>query len=92
MLKEKQALALLRAQLEKRRERKYWSCKKFRYLVHNCRNRNQEKKGKSVLQDRFEVLVSRVMKYSIREEVKVRKQEMVEKVQCFRYKRIGYYK
>jgi len=32
------------------------------------------------------------MKYSIREEVKVRRQDVVEEVQCFRCKRIGYYK
>jgi len=44
MLKEKQALALLRAQLEGRRKRECWSYKKFRHLAHNYRNRNEEEK------------------------------------------------
>jgi len=49
MLKEKQALTSLRAQLEERKERECWSCKKFGHLAHNCRNRNEEEKGKSTL-------------------------------------------
>jgi len=80
MLKEKQALALLRAQLEGRRKRECWSYKKFRHLAHNYRNRNEEEKGKLTPQNRFEVLASRVIRYSIREKVKVRKQEMAEEV------------
>jgi len=92
MLKEKQALALLRAQLEGRRKRECWSYKKFRHLAHNYRNRNEEEKGKLTPQNRFEVLASRVIRYSIREKVKVRKQEMAEEVQCFRYRGIEHYK
>ena len=49
-------------------------------MVHNCRNREQEEKGRSTLQNRFEVLASRVMRYGLRGEVKVRRQEVVEKV------------
>ena len=38
-------------------------------------------------------MASRVMQCEVREEVKVRKQETVEKgVQCFRYWGVGYYK
>jgi len=92
MLKGKQALASLRAQLGERKERECWSCKKFGHLACNCRNRNQEKKGKSISQNRFEVLASRLMRYGVREEVKMRRQEVVEEVQCFRCRGIGHYK
>jgi len=70
-----------------------WGCRKFRYLVRNCRNKKKEKKGKPIPQNRFEVIASRVRQCGIREEVKVRKQKTVEEgVQCFRCQRIGYYK
>jgi len=80
MLKEKQALTLLRAQLEEKRERECWRCKKFKHLACNCRNRNQEEERKSIPQNRFEVLASRVIRCGAREEVKVRRQEVVEEV------------
>jgi len=56
----------------------YWGCRKFRYLVHNCRNKKEEKKGKPISQNRFEVIASRVRQCGIRGEVKVRKQKTVE--------------
>jgi len=60
MLKEKQALALLRAQLERRRERECWSCRKFGHLVHNYRTRKKEKKEKREKpQNRYEMLATR---------------------------------
>jgi len=80
------ALAKLRAEIEGREGRVCWGYRKFGHLAHNCRNREQEKKGRSTLQNRFKVLTSRVMKCGLRGEVKVRKQEVVEKVQCFRYR------
>ena len=46
MFKEKQAFALLRAQLEKKRERECQSCRKFRYLAYNYRTKKKEKKKK----------------------------------------------
>ena len=55
-----------------------------RHSLRPYRNREQEKKGRSTLQNRFEVLASRVMRCGLRGEVKVRRQEVVKKVQCFR--------
>jgi len=71
----------------------YWKYRKFRYLVYNCRNKKKEAKRKLVLQNKFEMIVSRVMQYRVKEKVKVRKQETVkEEVQCFRNWRVGHYK
>jgi len=70
----------------------YWGYRRFGYLAHNCRN-IKEAKGKLVLQNRFEVIVSRVMQCGVREEAKVRRQKTVEEgVQCFRCWGIGHYK
>jgi len=53
----------------------------------------KEAKGKPVLQNRFEVIASRVIQCRVREEAKVRRQETVkEGVQCFRCWKIGHYK
>ena len=93
MLNQWHALAKLRAEIEGRKGRVYWGCRKFGHLVCNCRNKKEEEKGKPIPQNRFEVIASRVMQYSMREEVKVRKQKTVEKgVQCFRCWRMGHYK
>jgi len=51
-----------------------------------------EEKGKPISQNKFEVIVSRVMQYRVGEEVKVRRQEMIEKVKYFRCWSIGYLK
>ena len=60
MLKEKQALASLRVQLEERRERECWSCRKFRYLAHNYRTRKErERKKREKPQNRYEMLATR---------------------------------
>ena len=80
MLNQWHALAKLRAEIEGREGRMYWGYRKFGHLVHNCRNREQEEKGRSTLQNRFEVLASRVMRYGLRGEIKVRRQEVVEEV------------
>jgi len=58
MLKEKQALTSLGAQLEKRKGRECWSCRKFRHLACNCRNKNEKKKGRPNPHNKFEVLAS----------------------------------
>ena len=53
----------------------------------------KEAKGKPVLQNRFEVIASRVIQCRVREEAKVRRQETVkEGVQCFRCWEIEHYK
>jgi len=44
LLKEKHVLAKLREELEGRRGKLYRSCKGFRYLACNCRNKKEEKK------------------------------------------------
>ena len=51
-------------------------------------------KGKPIPQNKFEVIASRVMQYRVREKVKVRRQEIIEKekVTYFRCWRIGHYK
>jgi len=92
MLNQWHALAKLRAEIEGREGRVCWRYRKFGYLVYNCRNREQEEKGRSTLQNRFKVLASRVMRCGLREEVKVRRQEVVEEVQCFRCRGTGHCK
>jgi len=93
MLNQQHALAKLRAEIEGRERRVCWGYRKFGYLVHNCRNKKEEEKEKPIPQNRFKIIVSRVMQYGVREKVKVRKQETVEeRVQCFRYWRMGHYK
>jgi len=49
LLNQKCALAKLKAELEGRRERIYQCCRRFGYLACNCRNKNEEEKGKSIL-------------------------------------------
>jgi len=92
MLNQQHALAKLRAEIERREGRICWGYRKFGYLVRNCRNREQEKKERSTLQNRFEVLASRVMRCGLRGEVKVKRQEVVEEVQYFRYRGTGHCK
>jgi len=77
-LNQKHALAKLKAELERRREKIYRYCRRFRHLACNCRNKNAKEKGKSILQNRFEVIVSRVMQCGVKEKVEIRKQETVE--------------
>jgi len=92
LLNQKHALAKLRTELEGEKVRNCWSCKKFGHLVCNCRNKGKEGEGKSIPQNKFEVLASRVMQCGVKEEVKVRQQETEEKVQCFRCWEAGYFK
>ena len=92
ILNQQYTLTKLRAELEKRNGRKYWSCKKFRHLVYNCRNKNEKKKRKPIPRNKFKVLSSRVMKCGIREKVKIRRNKIVKEVECFRYWSVGYFK
>jgi len=90
LLNEKQALTKLRAELERRRGKLCWCCKGFRHLVQNFRNRKEEEKGKEIPYSKFEVLVSRVMKYGIelkRKETEKKKRRIVE---CFKYSKEGH--
>jgi len=61
MLNQRKALAKLRAELEGKDRRKCWGCKRFGHLAYNCRSKGGEEKGKTVPQNKFEVLASRVM-------------------------------
>ena len=71
----------------------YWECRKFGHLACNYRNKKKEAKGKLIPQNRFEIIVSRVMQCGVKEKVKVRKQNTVEEgIQCFRYWGVEYYK
>jgi len=45
LLKEKHALASLRAKLEGKRERECWNCKGFGHLAQNCRKQKEEERG-----------------------------------------------
>jgi len=61
LLNQKHALAKLRVELEGRKERMCWYCRKFGYLAHNCRNKRRETKRKPISQNKFEMIASRVM-------------------------------
>jgi len=82
LLKEKRALAKLRVELEGRKGKLCRSCKGFRHLARNCRNRKEGEKRVETSQNRFEVLRSRVMQYGVEERV-VRSMRTVV-VKCFR--------
>ena len=77
MLKEKHTLTKLRAELEEKKKMMYFECKKFRHLVHNYRNKREGEKRMLIPQNRFEVLLSRVMRYGV--EIKRQKSERKEK-------------
>jgi len=91
LLKEKRALAKLRAELEERQEKLCYGCKKFGHLARNCRNRREREKKTLIPQNRFEVLSSRVMRCG----VEIRKQERDRKKEgkaicCFKCKEEGH--
>jgi len=65
VLKKKQVLTKLRAELKGRKKEMCFECKKFGHLVHNCRNKEVGEKKKSAPQNRFEILLSRMMKYKV---------------------------
>jgi len=92
MLNQWCALTKLRIELEKRDGKKYSSCKKFRHLACNCRNKNKEEKGKLIPRNKFEVLLSKVMRCGMKEEVKIRRNKIVKEVKCFRYWGVGHFK
>jgi len=73
MLNQQHTLAKLRAEIKGRKGRVCWRCRKFGHLAYNCRNEKEKEKGKPIPQNRFEVIVSRVMQCGVKGEVKVRK-------------------
>ena len=80
ILNQRQALAKLRAELEGREGKLCKRCGRFGHLTQNCRSREEQRK-KTMGDNRFKVLGSRVMQCGIRE---VRRQEVVrDVVKCF---------
>ena len=85
LLKKKQALALLRVQLEKKCKKEYQGYKKFGHLAHNYKNK-KEKEKRERPQNRFEILASSMIQ-SGKERGSIKQQEIEkeeEKVRCFR--------
>jgi len=82
LLKQKRVLTTLRAKLEGKKEQEYWSCKGFRHLAQNCRNKEGKEKRGTTPQNKFEVLSSRVMQCDMKERI-IKKQKTV-KVECFK--------
>jgi len=82
LLKEKRALAKLRVELEGRKGKLCRSCKRFRHLARNCRNKMEGEKGATTPQNKFEILSSRVMQCGVEERV-VRSVRRVA-VRCFK--------
>ena len=85
MLNQWHALAKLRAEIEGKERRECWGYKRFKHLVHNYKNKKGKEKGKLIPQNKFEVIASRVIQCEVREKIKIRRQEVMEEVKCFRY-------
>jgi len=87
MLNQKYVFTKLRAELEERKGKMYFSYKRFGHLACNCRNKEEEGKKTLVPQNRFEVLSSRVMRCRIeigKQEEEKRKGEAVQVVRVAR--------
>jgi len=69
LLRERCALAKLRVELEGRKGKLCRSCKGFRHLAQNCRNKKEKEKGTAMPQNKFEILSSRVMQYGVEERI-----------------------
>ena len=82
LLKEKHTLTKLRVELEGRKGKLCRSCKGFRHLARNCRNRKEGEKGAEMPQNKFEVLSSRVMQ--CREGERTIRSFRMSEVKCFR--------
>jgi len=67
LLKQKCALTSLRTKLKGKKEQECWSCKGFRHLAQNYRNKKEKEKRETTSQNKFEVLSSRVMQYDVKE-------------------------
>jgi len=52
---------------------------KFRHLVHNCRTKKEkEKEKREKPQNRYEMLITRVVQYRVRDKVEMRQQKRRE--------------
>jgi len=88
ILNEKQALAKLRAELEGRKGKLCFNCKKSGHLAQNCRNKEEKGKRGVASQNKFEMLSSRMMQCGVEEKV-IRRIEAVE-VECFKCGKRGH--
>jgi len=88
LLKQKCSLVKLREELEEKKRKLYRCCKKFGHLAQNCRNRKKKEKRKTIPQDKFEMLSSRVMQSGERGQHIRRQEEVV--VECFKYREKGH--
>jgi len=91
ILNQQWTLTKLRTELKEKEERKNFNYKEFRYLAHNCRNWKEVEERRPIFHNKFEVLVNKVMRYRVKEEMKVKRQKKKE-LQCFRYWKIEFYK
>jgi len=82
LLKEKHSLTKLRKELEERRGRLCFGCKRFRHLTRNCRKQKETEKGVTIPQNKFEVLKSKVMQCGVEERM-IRRVGVV-KIECFK--------
>jgi len=82
LLNEKCALAKLRTELEGRKGKLYWHCKKFGHLARNCRNKKKGEKGVKMPQNKFEILSSRVIQCGV--EKRVVRSMRTAAVRCFK--------
>jgi len=57
----KRSIRTLEEELERKRGKLCFSCKKFRHLAYNYRNKEEKEKRKTVHQNKFEILRSWVM-------------------------------
>jgi len=87
LLRERRSLAKLREELERRRGKLCWCCKKFGHLAHNYRNRKEKERGVATPQNKLEVLSSRVMQCGM-EERTIRSMGIA--VRCFKYGEEGH--
>ena len=88
LLKEKHSLAKLREKLEGKKGRLCSSCKGFRHLAQNCRNKKEEEKRIVVSQNKFEILKSRVMQCGV--EGRTIRRVKVAEVECFKCREKGH--
>jgi len=84
MLKQKHALAKLRAELKGRKRKMYFEYKKFGHLAYNCRNKGVEEKKTPASQNRFEMLLSRVMRCGVEIRKQERERKKEEVIWCFK--------
>jgi len=84
MLNQKHTLTKLRAELEGRPGKLCYECKKFGHLACDYRKKKEEEMRMLVPQNRFEMLLSRVMRcgVEIRKQERERKEE--EAIWCFK--------